>query len=103
MYFADIIQPLTDVDFTLTTLFSFTSSPSPYYRIAAVVVIIIIAVWGSIIIVVSITRIRSVDTRTRAIVVDTSVIITITAVADACISTRITGNVVVIGWRRRRR
>ena len=43
MYFADIIQPLTDVDFTLTTMFSFTSSPSLYYRITVAVVIIIIA------------------------------------------------------------
>lgn len=38
---ANIIQPLTDVDFTLTTLFSFTSSPSLCYHVVVVVIVVV--------------------------------------------------------------
>ena len=91
--FADIIQPLTNFDFTLTTLFSFTSSPSPYYHVVVVVVM-----QGSIIIVVSIIGTRPVDT--RPIVVDTSISITITITAVADASILITNiSILVVGRR----
>ena len=92
---ADIIQPLIDVDFTLTALFSFTNSPSPYFH---VVVVVVIVMEGRIIIVDSSIGIRTVDTRT--IVVDTSISIIInTAVADASNSTIRASIVVVVGQR----
>ena len=84
----------------LTKLFSFTSSPSPYYHIVVVVVVAVVVVWGSSIIVVSIIWILSINTRT--IIVDTSISIriSIAAVSDASNSTICT-SIVVSGRRRR--